>query len=236
MFRNRQKIDSVSIKCKYYGYINFHTVYPDGRKFPFNDINELRKLGSKIIHYQKLTRKSFRDLNISIDKELLKIETRKSKKLVYNFRSDKHYNPWSCLVYAPSKKMIVIMALTRDLNLNLIVTCDIVKLLEGNKKINNFINIYKTFYIKTNRVHYLNLENETYGELNYYNLVPIETSLDTIPENEPVEEFYDNASSSRSDMYDELALSDDDNNGYMEIGYNEEDYMDVSLINNDDNN
>ena len=233
MLRNSQKTDSVSIKCKYYGYTNFNTVYPDGRKFPFNDINELRRLGSNIIHHQKSTRKSFRDLTISIDKEVLKIETKKSKKLVYNFRSNKHYNPWSCLVYAPSKKMIVIMALTRDLNLNLIVTCDIVKLLEGNKKISNFINIYKSHYIKTNRVHYLNLENEINGELNYYNLVPIDTTLDSIPEDEPVEEFYDNASSIRSELYDEPTTNDD---GYMEIGYNDENYMEVSLIDNDNIN
>lgn len=222
MFRNSSNLDSIKLKCKYYGYTDFLTVNPAGKKFPFNDNDELRKLGSKIIEHQKLTRKSFRDLNINIDKDVLNIVTKKSNKLVYNFRSNRHYNPWSCLVYAESKRMMVIMALTRDISSNLIVTCDIVKILDGKKKINNFIDIYKKYFIKTNNIQFINLDSEFPRELHYYNLQAVGvTNLQSIDENTAIEEFYDNPNSdSNSVFYDDVTNEDDiDNeNGYMEIG------------------
>lgn len=234
MFRNDSNTDSVKLKCKYYGYTNFSSIDPAGKKFPFNDNEELRKLGSDIIKYQKSTRKSFRDLNINIDKDVLNIVTKKSNKLVYNFRSNKHYNPWSCLVYAESKKMMVIMALTRDNSTNLIVTCDTVKILDSKKKINNFINIYKKYFIKTSNIQFINLDSEFPRDLHYYNLQAVDvTNLQSIDENTEVEEFYDNPindsnnvfydnpiNESDSVFYDDAPNEEDiDNeNGYMEIG------------------
>ena len=187
--------DSVQLKCKYYGYVNFPKVFSNGTKFPFNDIEKLKELGLRIIKRQKLTRKSFRNLNISIDKEVLKIDSNRIVDPIYNFRSNEHYNPWSCIVGSKELKMIVIMALTRDINSNIIITCDVVKITANKKKMLKFFDIYKKYFIKEqyNLINmdyiYTNSISDNYLDDSYY----YDTlSNETIPEN-------------------------DSNNGYMDV-------------------
>ena len=200
--------DLVSCKCKYYGYVSYPKVFSSGEKFPFNDIEKLKEVGYYVMKFLKNTRKSFRNLNISINQELINICNKKFNQPIYTFRSNKHYNPWSCLVGNLKEKMIVIMTLTRNLDSKLIVCCDVVKFIDKEKNIKKFFEIYKKFFIvnientnNSSQIYLNNLNQLSFDNEIYYEMT---TRMNTLYEDCPIEHF--------DDGYVEIEpINDDDN-------------------------
>lgn len=208
--------DIVSCKCKYYGHISYPKIFSSGEKFPFNDIEKLKELGIYIMKFLKNTRKSVRSLNINIDPELINICSKNFDESIYSFRSNKHYNPWSCIVGNLKEKMIVIMTLTRNLKSELIVCCDVIKFNDKEKKIKKFFEIYKKFFIvnientnNSSQIYLHNLNGLSIDNQNYYEMT---TRMNTLYEDFPIDEF--------NDGYMEVEPTNDsyyDNNNYMEL-------------------
>ena len=205
--------DFVKLKCKYYGHVNYPTTFSNGEKFPFNQKEKLQELGLRIIKYQKGTRKSFRNMDISIDKDNIKIDHKDILEPIYNFKSNRHYNPWSCIVYSRQLKMIVIMAITRNINADLIITCDVIKFTDNHKKIKKFIEIYQKYFIKTTNNNLHSNDNRDLYCGNYFDICN-----DNLNINE--DEYYLESTQNLSTIYeepnsDEESLYDD---GYIDIG------------------
>lgn len=195
--------DFISCKCKYYGYISYPKIFSTGESFPFNNLSELKKIGLSSMNYLKNTRKSFRNLDISIDKDVIKITQNKKLEPVYNFRSNKHYNPWSCIVTNIETKMFVIMVVTRNINSQLVICCDVIKFLDKDKKIRKFFELYQKYFIvnNINRLNdghiYLNNENQNLDSL--YEYLP---TLDDIPEDSEINDFDNGYMTIGPDNYD----------------------------------
>jgi predicted membrane-bound dolichyl-phosphate-mannose-protein mannosyltransferase len=105
--------------------------------------------------------------------------------------------------------MMVIMALTRDINSNIIITCDVVKITANKKKMLKFFDVYKKYFIKEQN-----------------NLI----NMDYIYTNSLVDNYLDD-----SYYYDTVSnntiYENDSDNGYMDVLPYDNNNDDQPLIN-----
>lgn len=199
--------NNITLKCKYYGCV---ICKPNSNfiKFPFNNNNGLIKMGKLILEHikekkkEKMIKADTKHHEITIGPE--KIEIKYKGNSFYTF--DININKWSCLISSLNNKKIVLMALSLNNYNQYVVHCDVIKVTSSRKKLNNFCNLYRNYFIKNNLIdsiisrkevakHYENddeplLNNNS--DDNYYSFIPenINDKLNNYSEPDELESNY----------------------------------------------
>jgi hypothetical protein len=100
-------------------------------------------------------------------------------------------------------KMFAIMAITRNINTELVICCDVIKFMDKDRKIRKFFELYQKYFIinNINRMNndHIYLNNDTQNLDSLYEYLP---TLNDIPEDSEIDDFDNGYMTIVPDNYD----------------------------------